>query len=339
MRTRIVCFGELLLRLGSAERELLLQSPIFKVCVGGAEANVAVSLAKLGHQAVMVGALAENALGAAALAEIRRHGVDVKGISYAQGRMGLYFLTQGAMQRPSQVLYDRAGSAFALAEPETYDWPQLLAGAQWLHLSGVTPALGARSAQAAINAARCARQLGIRVAFDGNFRPALWQASGGDAAGILRQIMAEADLLFADHRDMAVVLQTEFAGSTPEAKLEAAAAAAFKAFPNLQRFTSTIREQHSVDHHTLSAMLLTRAGSTQRAQGIDLANIVDRIGAGDAFAAGVLHGIITGMDDGETLRFGQAAACLKHSIPGDFNLSTAADVIDLMAAARFDVRR
>ena len=151
--------------------------------------------------------------------------------------------------------------------------------------------------------------------------------------------MAEADLLFADHRDMAVVLQTGFDGPTPEAKLQAAAAAAFKAFPNLQRFAGTIRAHDSVDEHTLSAKLFARDGSIQNAAGIEVVNIVDRIGAGDAFAAGVLHGIITGMDDGTALRFGQAAACLKHSIPGDFNLVAAADVGDLMDAARFDVKR
>lgn len=339
MHARVVCFGELLLRLAAPDRELLLQSPQFRVQIGGAEANVSVSLAKFGHDAAMVSTVADNALGISATAELRRHGVDTRGVALAAGRMGLYFLSQGAMQRPSQVLYDRAGSAFALADSGSYDWPRLLAGAQWLHLSGVTPALSACCAQAALDAALCARELGIGIAFDGNFRPALWQASGGDAPVILRQIMAEADLLFADYRDMSVVLQSEFTGPSPEARLQAAAAAAFKAFPKLQRLTSTIRDQHSVDHHTLSAMLFTRTGSIHNAAGIDLANIVDRIGAGDAFAAGVLHGIITGMDDGGALRFGLAAACLKHSIPGDFNLSSVTDVMDLTEAARFDVRR
>lgn len=339
MNARIVCFGELLLRLAAPDKELLLQSPQLRVQVGGAEANVSVSLAKFGHESAMVSTVADNILGVSAIAELRRQGVDVQGVALAAGRMGLYFLSPGAMHRPSQVLYDRAGSAFALADSGSYDWSRLLAGAQWLHLSGVTPALGPQCAQAVIDAARCARELGVKVAFDGNFRPALWQASGGDAPAILHQIMAEADLLFADQRDMSVVLRTEFNGPGPQAKLEAAAAAAFKAFPKLQRLACTIREQHSVDHHTLSAMLFDRQGSNRVAAGIELVDIVDRIGAGDAFAAGVLHGIITGMDDGTALRFGHAAACLKHSIPGDFNLAAAADVIDLMDAARFDVKR
>lgn len=339
MSARIVCFGELLLRLSAPDKELLLQSPNLRVQVGGAEANVSVSLAKFGHTSVMVSTVPDNALGSSAIAELRRHAVDVQEIGLAPGRMGLYFLSPGAMQRPSQVLYDRTGSAFAIAAPGIYDWPRILNGAHWLHLSGITPALGGQCALAAIDAARCARSLGVKIAFDGNFRSVLWKASGGDAPAILHQLMAEADLLFADHRDMAVVLRTEFAGQSPEARMHAAADAAFKAFPKLQRFAGTLREQHSVDRHMLAAMLFARDGSVQNVAGIELANIVDRIGAGDAFAAGVLHGIITGMDDGVALRFGQAAACLKHSIPGDFNLADAADVGDLMGAARYDVKR
>ena len=154
MSARVVCFGELLLRLAAPDKELLLQSPQLHVQVGGAEANVSVSLAKFGHDSAVVSTVADNALGISAIAELRRHGVDVKGVALAAGRMGLYFLSPGAMHRPSRVLYDRAGSAFALADSENYAWSRLLAGAQWLHLSGVTPALGTRCAEAVINAGR-----------------------------------------------------------------------------------------------------------------------------------------------------------------------------------------
>ncbi|MDF2481782.1 MAG: sugar kinase [Stenotrophomonas indicatrix] len=161
---RIVCFGELLLRLGAPGRELLLQSPQLQVHVGGAEANVAVSLSRFGHDVAMVSTVAGNALGAHALAELRRHGVDTRGVREdAEGRMGLYFLTTGAVQRASEVVYDRADSAFANSTAADYDWPALLQGAQWLHLSGVSPALGADVAQATLAAARAARALGVRV--------------------------------------------------------------------------------------------------------------------------------------------------------------------------------
>ena len=339
MPARIVCFGELLLRLGAPGRELLLQSPRLEVHVGGAEANVAVSLSRFGHDAALVSVVPDNPLGAAAAGEMRRHGVDSREIRVLPGRMGLYFLSTGAGHRPSEVLYDRAGSAFAGTAAEVYDWPSLLQGTDWLHLSGVTPALGENAAVAAIAAVRAARAMGVRVSFDGNFRPKLWQAWQGDAPGILRQILAETDLLFADHRDMAVILGTTFAESSPEALVEAAANAAFAAFPRLGRLASTIRRQHSVDSHGLSAVMFSRDGQRQQADAHEITGIVDRIGAGDAFAAGLLHGMLAGMQDGDSLRFGLAAACLKHSVPGDFNLLGAADVAAFVNEGRYDVRR
>jgi 2-dehydro-3-deoxygluconokinase len=253
--------------------------------------------------------------------------------------MGLYFLQTGAIHRPSDVLYDRAGAAFALAEPDSYDWPTLLRGAAWLHLSGVTPALGAKAAAAAIAAARAAHALGVQVSFDGNYRPKLWEAWNGDAPALLRQILEHTDLLFADYRDIGVVLGGEFGQDTAEARIDAAAAAAFAAFPRLQRLATTMREQHNVDHHALSARLVGRDGGTCSAGPHALVPIVDRIGAGDAFAAGTLHGIIHGWDDARALQFGLGAACLKHSVPGDFNLLGADDVAAFVNQGRFDVRR
>ena len=339
MSTRVVCFGELLLRLGAPGRQLLLQSPQLEVHIGGAEANVAVSLAKFGHETALISVIPDNPLGTAAVAEIRKHGVDTRRVNIAPGRMGLYFLVQGAMQRPSEVVYDRAGSAFASADPQQFDWQQLLIGADWFHVSGVTPALGERAAKAAIEAVQTARRLGVRVSFDGNFRPKLWQAWQGHAPGILREVMTEADIMFADHRDMAVVLETDFPQADTAAQIEAAAKAAFKAFPRLEKFTTTIRVQHSVDHHSLSATMVTRDGQVHYAPAMALNSIVDRIGAGDAFAAGVLHGLITRMGDENSLRFGLAAACLKHSIHGDFNLVGVDDVAACAAQERLDVRR
>lgn len=339
MSIRIVCFGELLLRLGAPGRQLLLQSPQLDVHIGGAEANVAVSLARFGHETALVSVVPDHPLGAAAVAEIRKHGVDTRRVSTAPGRMGLYFLTQGAMQRPSEVIYDRAGSAFASTEAAEYDWQELLIGADWLHVSGVTPALGERAAKAAIEAVQTARRSGVRVSFDGNFRPKLWQAWQGHAPGILRQVMSEANVMFADHRDMAIVLETDFPQADTQSQIEAAAKAAFNAFPRLEKFATTIRVQHSVDHHSLSAMMVTRDTRVHHAPGIELNSIVDRIGAGDAFAAGVLHGLMTEMGDENSLRFGLAAAGLKHSIHGDFNLVGVDDVAACVAQERLDVRR
>ncbi|MGJ7900969.1 sugar kinase [Lysobacter sp. 1R34A] len=339
MSGRVVCFGELLLRLGAPGRQRLLQSPLLEAHVGGAEANVAVSLARLGHEAAMVSVVPDNPLGEAACGELRRHGVDTRAVSTAPGRMGLYFLETGAIQRPSRVLYDRAGSAFAIAGTRPYDWPALLAGAAWLHLSGVTPALGERGAEAAIVAARAARDAGVRVCFDGNFRSSLWRESNCEPAPILYTLMSLADLAFADHRDIAVVLGTKAAGFADAEDTAAAARLAFETFPNLQRLACTHREQRDVDHHRLSASLFHRDGSVLRATPRDLSGIVDRIGAGDAFAAGLLHALLSGMSDEHGLAFALAAASLKHSVPGDFNLVDLQDVNDLIAGGGFHVRR
>lgn len=335
MPSRILCFGELLLRLGSPGHERLLQSPRLHVHVGGAEANVAIALAYFGHASAVAGCVSDNALGQAALGELRRHGVDTAAVLRRPGRMGLYFLETGALQRPSEVLYDRAASAFALTPPQAYDWPALLAGIDLLHLSGVTPALGPACAATVIAAAQAARAAGLHVAFDGNFRAKLWQDWDGDAPAILAQLLACADTVFADRRDIAVVLRRDFSGADAE---RAAADAAFAAFPQIKRIVATRREQHSVDRHALAAHLYRRDGETVL-PALALDGIVDRIGAGDAFAAGVLHGLLSGWDEAASLRFGLAAGCLKHSLPGDF-LSLDADRVQaLVDAAGFHVRR
>ena len=338
-QNRVVCFGELLLRMGAPGRQLLLQTPTLEVHAGGAEANVGVALAHFGHDVAMTSTVANNPLGEHVLGELRRHGVDTRQVRRDEGRMGLYFLTIGAVQRPSEVVYDRADSTFALTAADAYDWPTLLQGAQWLHLSGVSPALGAEAAAATLAAARCARELGVKVSFDGNFRPKLWQRWGGDAAGILRQLFACADIVFADHRDIGVVLGGQFDQEDPRQQVRAAATMAFEAFPQLQWMACTQRTPHSVDHHSLGAMLLQRDGNVAEAPVMDLPGIVDRIGGGDAFAAGILHGLMSGWNAEQTVRFGLAAGCLKHSIPGDFCPLPEAEVQALVSEGRLDVRR
>lgn len=334
---RVVCFGEILLRLSAPVGEVLLQTPRLAAHIGGAEANVAVSLARLGLPSAMVSVVPDNALGRTARDELRRHGVDVSGVATAAGRMGVYFLTPGAVTRPSEVLYDRAGSAFAEAAPEAIDWGVQLQGAEWLHLSGVTPAIGPNAAAAAIRAAAAAEAAGVKLSFDGNYRAKLWAAWAGDGPRLLGEILSRAAIAFADERDIALVLGRSFEGGSAQDRLMRAADAAFAAWPRLQRIACTHRVQHAVGTHDLSACLVTRAGVVT-ADAVPLAGIVDRIGGGDAFAAGVLYGLSTGMADREALRFGLAASCLKHSIMGDFNLSSAADVRAMLDGG-LDVRR
>jgi 2-dehydro-3-deoxygluconokinase len=338
MATGVVCFGELLLRLGAPGRELLLQTPRLEVHCGGAEANVAVSLACFGHSASMVSVVPDNALGRASVGELRKHGVRTDAVRFGPGRMGLYFLSSGAVQRPSEVLYDRAGSAFAIAPPELIDWDVALAGSTWLHVSGITPAVSSAAAEAALRGVRAARSKSVAVSFDCNYRAKLWEAWDGAAGPTLRSLAAEADVLFAEDRVLALMLGAAFEGTSPEQRFAAAAERAFDAFEPLQRLVTTVRVQHSVDHHELSALMAMR-GRVLRTGPRALPGIVDRIGTGDAFAAGILHGLTSSLDDAATLEFGLAAACIKHSIPGDYNLVGVRDVENVIAERGWDVKR
>lgn len=330
--TRFVCFGEILIRLSPPGRELLLQTPQLTAHYGGAEANVAISLARFGHDARMVSVAPDNAVAHAALGELRRYGVDVSHVQTGAGRMGLYFMTAGAGQRPSDVLYDRAQSAFALAAPDAIDWKAALSDADWLHVSGVTPAVSASTAEAALRAVKAARAAGVKVSFDANFRAKLWEVRGDDPRPTLNALFAEADLMFANARDITLVTGDR-CGSDEEA-----ANVAFARYPNLQRIAATERRIVSAEHHELSGLMFTHTSATRTATN-SITGIVDRIGGGDAFAAGLLHGIANRATDQAMLDFAVAAACLKHTIPGDFNLASESDVLFHLSASGSDVRR
>src|SRR5205085_3333040 len=247
------------------------------VHVGGAEANVAVGLARLGHDTAIVSRVPANALGDAAAGALRRYGVDTAGVGTGEGRMGLYFLSPGAGLRPSHIVYDREGSAVALAGPEGFDWDILLAGADLLHLSGITPALGPRSAEAAKAAARTAKVKGIPISFDGNYRAQLWSRWDSDPAAILNELVGQADILFGNHRDISLLLGRAFSGDGPERRREAAEAA-FAAFPGLKLIASTARHVTDADTHRIAARLDGRDGFAQTDE-VVVAGIVDRIGA------------------------------------------------------------
>jgi 2-dehydro-3-deoxygluconokinase len=338
MSGRVLCFGELLLRLSAPDHEMLLQSARLDARFGGAEVNVAVSLAHLGRPARLLSAAPDNALGDAALGELRRHGVETHVMRSAPGRMGLYFLTPGAVLRPSEVLYDRDASVFAQTAPDQFDFEAALADCAWLHVSGVTPAVGPQATASVLALIAAAKAKGVKFSFDGNYRAKMWAAWRGDGPGVLRQILSSADLFFGDERDVALVLGRTFDGDLMERR-QAAAEAAFDAFPSLERMCATVRLEHGVDDHELSATLHTRQGGVVLTPALRLSGIVDRIGGGDAFAAGVLHGLIDHWPEARTLAFGLAASAFKHSIPGDFNLVSEAMILDAMAAGGLSVRR
>lgn len=332
-----LAFGEIMLRLSPPGRELLLQTPKFDVWVAGAEANVATALARLDHDVALASIVPDNDLGRSAIATLRSHGVDTRRIARAGERMGLYFVTSGAGLRATEVIYDRAYSSFAAAPVSAWDWDALLDGVDWFHLSGITPALGPVPAESAIAAVRAAAARGIPISFDGNYRAKLWERWDGDPRAILTQLVEHADLLFGNHRDIALLLDRDFAGHDGEDRRRDAAEAAFTAFPKLRTIASTARHVENVDLHHISARVDTRDGHAQTGE-VTLAGIVDRIGGGDAFASGVLHALRRGGDIGSAAATGLALTALKHSLPGDAALFRQAD-IDAYLAGGLDVRR
>lgn len=332
----ITCFGEILLRLSPPERQMMVQAGSLDLVVGGAEANVASALASLGHAVRFAGVVSDNPLGDRALAALRANGIDTGFVTRAPGRMGLYFLEAGSGPRPSAITYDRAGSAFALAAPESIDLAGALRGARLLHCGGITPALGPQGAALARAAQAAARAAGVPIAFDGNYRAQLWAAWDSDPAATLRELVADATILIGNHRDISLLLGRAFSGEGEERRREAAEAA-FAAFPRLELIASSARHLVTSDHHRISARVDSRAASHQTDE-IDITGIVDRIGTGDAFAAGVLDGWLEGGDLAVMAGRGLALAALKHTIPGDM-CPVGRAMLESFSAGAGDVRR
>jgi 2-dehydro-3-deoxygluconokinase len=332
----IVFFGEIMLRLSPPNRELLLQSAKLDVWVAGAEANVATGLARLGHATRMVTALPDSPLGDAAVQALRGHGVDTSGVQRREGRMGLYFVTPGAGLRATEVIYDRAHSAFADAPPESWNWDAVLQDAGRLHLSGITPALGPNGTQAALAAVEAATLRGVPISFDGNWRGKLWAAWDGHPRETLSKLVAQADIMFGNHQDVALLLDRHFSGQGEDRRREAAEAA-FAAFPNLKLIASTARHVEDSDRHRLAARIDTPERGFQTDE-IAISGIVDRIGGGDSFAAGILHGLNEGLALEDVARAGLALTALKHSLPGDASLFGRRD-IEAFLEGGLDVRR
>ena len=330
---RVVTFGEVMLRLRSPGFERLMQSPLLEATFGGAEANVAVSLAQFGFDAAFVTALPANPLGDAAVQSVRGFGVDTRLIRRVGDRIGVYFLETGANQRPSRVTYDRSGSAIATAKPGDFDWKAIFDGAAWFHVSGVTPAISQSAADLALEAVRAARESGVTVSCDYNYRKNLWKY-GKTAPEVMREIVKHVNVGIANEEDCEKALGIESAADVHSGQLDReryrhVAESVFDAFPNLEKQVITLRESYSADYNGWSAVLYNgRELLTSRHYEIN--DIVDRVGAGDSFAAGLIYGLLTYADDQQALEFAMAASCLKHSVQGDFNRVSVAEVEALM---------
>lgn len=332
---RIVTFGEIMLRLKSPANERFFQSPSLEATFGGGEANVAVSLSLFGESAAFVTALPENPIGEAALREVRRYGVDVSGIKKTKGRLGIYFLETGANQRPSNVVYDRDASCISMAKPGDFDWAALLKGADWFHTTGITPALSRSAADAALEAIKAAKAAGAQVSIDLNYRKKLWNY-GAKAPEVMRELTKHADVVIANEEDVQMCLGIEAAGvDVTKGELgtenyKRLAEAVKKEFPNIRAVAITLRESRSADSNGWSAVLHGKTGFyASRSYEID--DIVDRVGGGDSFSASLIYGLLNYADDEQkAVDFAAAASALKHAIPGDFNLTTKAEVETLL---------
>lgn len=331
----VVSFGEIMLRLKSPGSRRLFQEPSLEATFGGGEANVAVSLARLGIPSVYVSAVPGNMIGDAVIAELRRHGVNTEYVQRREGRMGIYFLESGAAQRPSTVLYDRDYSAFSRINPEDVDWPVVFSEAKWFHTSGITPALSPNAAEAALHAVQQAQKAGLAVSVDLNYRKKLWKY-GKSAPEVMIPIVSHADILVANEEDIQNSLgigdrgQNVASGMINYDAYRDLAAKVLAEFPNLSHVAVTLREPFSADNNDWSAVLLSRDGF-HVSKKYHITDIVDRVGAGDAFSAGFIYAMIARPDDpAYALEFATAASCLKHTIPGDFNLSRCSEIEALL---------
>jgi len=334
----VVTLGEVMLRLKSPGFERLFQSPHLEATFGGGEANVAISLANFGIPTRFVTALPANALGEACLAYLRSRGVDVSSVVCRGERLGVYFLEAGANQRPSVVIYDRAHSAMAEARPEQFDWEGIFGQAGWFHITGITPAVSPEAASLALFAVQEAKRRGLTVSCDYNYRKNLWKY-GKPAVEVMTHLVRWVDVGIANEEDCQQALglsldepgresQRERGEMNPE-RYRRLCERVLAAFPNLQLQAITLRESHSADRNGWSACLHDRSRFIL-SRHYEINDIVDRVGSGDAFAAGLIFGQISGMGLQDSLEFGVAAACLKHSIPGDVNLSTVGEVQRLL---------
>ena len=330
---RFVTFGEIMLRLKPPGHERLLQSPVLEAVFGGAEANVAVSLAGFGLDSEFVTAVPDNDIGAAAIGELRRHGVGTLGIVRRGARLGLYFFEAGADQRPSKVVYDRDGSSIATAGRDAFDWRMLLEGAAWLHVSGITTALSASAAEITLAACRAAKELGVTVSCDCNYRGKLWRY-GKRPADVMPELVQHVDVLIASREDCEMCLgiaapPSAHADSVGLGAYEALTAAVLERFTKLTAIAITLRESQSANRNAWSACLRDASGF-RTSRRYEITDIVDRVGSGDAFAAGLIYGWQAFDERARALEFAAAAGCLKHSIPGDFNRVSVAEVEALL---------
>ena len=330
--SKIVTFGEIMLRLSSPGNSRFVQCDNFDACYGGGEANVAVSLANYGHDAYYVTKVPKHEIGQCAINALRKNGVHTDYIARGGDRLGIYYLETGASLRPSKVIYDRAGSSIAEATPDDFDFDKIFEGAEWFHWSGITPAISDKSAENLRLACIAAKKAGVTVSCDLNFRKKLWTSE--KAISIMRPLMQYVDVCIGNEEDAELCL-----GFKPDADVNSGKTDASdyrKIFEQMAKefgfkyVVSTLRESFSATHNGWKA-LIYNGKEFYESKRYDIEPIIDRVGGGDSFAGGLIHGLLKFGEQSKALEFAVAASALKHTIPGDFNAVSEDEVLSLAA--------
>ena len=337
MNTKVVTFGEIMLRLATPDNLRFSQSSTLSATYGGGEANVAVSLANYGVETEFVTRLPQNDIASACVAELRKHGVGTSHIVYGGERLGIYFLETGAIARPSKVVYDRAHSSISTIESGMIDWEKVFEGADWFHFTGITPAISASAAEVCLEACKVANKMGVTVSCDINYRKNLWKY-GKTASEVMPALVECCDVVLGNEEDAEKVFGIKpegfdaaaTAGEVEQGAFESVCRQIMARFPRAKKVIITLRGSINANHNTWGGVLFDgqKLYSSPR---YDLTHIVDRVGGGDSFMGGLIYGLreFAG-DDERALRFAVAASALKHTIYGDFNLVSVVEVENLM---------
>ena len=333
---KYITFGEIMLRLKPPNCERFFQSPLLEATFGGGEANVAVGLARFGLNIAHVSIIPDNPIGDACIGELRRQGVDTSLIVRKGNRLGIYFLEAGANQRPSKVIYDRSHSAIAEANPRDINWDKVFDGVSWFHISGITSAISLSASELSIEAVKKAREKDITVSCDLNFRKNLWKY-GKSAPEVMAELVKYVDIALGNEEDCQKSLGVKVdinveSGELQTEEYKELTDKILSLYPNIKKIAITLRESHSADYNGWSAVLNNRKEFLVSKK-YEIYNIVDRVGAGDTFAAGLIYGLNNLSNDKEALEFAVAASCLMHSISGDLPLLSVEEVRDLAGGA------
>ena len=334
---KVITFGEIMLRLSTPGYLRFGQARQFDATFGGGEANVAVSLANYGIDAAFVTRLPDNDIAKACIKDLRSYGVDTSKIVLGGDRVGIYFLETGAVARPSKVVYDRAGSAIATIQPGMIDWKKVFEGADWFHWTGITPALSQGAADVCLEAVRAANALGVTVSCDLNYRKNLWKY-GKTAGEVMPALVEGCDIILGNEEDADKVFGikpegfdvTATGGAIDQRRFQSVGEQLMKRFPRAKKVIITLRGSINANHNTWGGVLWD-GQKLYESPRYDITHIVDRVGGGDSFMGGLIYGLLSFPgDDQRALNFAVAASCLKHTIFGDYNQVTVAEVENLM---------